>query len=217
VVLAMMTSWAMGAGALVYFILRRDHHVCPRCGEGWGQRGELALSGRVPGPETLSPRTATPAIAGESASGGWAILLFLLAAALTVGAIIGGDPEPLLFAGIAATGGVLLHRRAETQREARRAALISSLQLPVLQLAAEHGGRLTVTEVATRLGWTLPRAEKVLESLEDGYRVSSDVTDDGLIVYDFLELRHAAAESRPSLSAAPPVADPAARPPAEPR
>ena len=41
---------------------------------------------------------------------------------------------------------------------------------------------------ATRLGWTLPRAEKVLDSLEDGYRVCSEVTDDGLIVYEFREL-----------------------------
>jgi hypothetical protein len=32
------------------------------------------------------------------------------------------------------------------------------------------------------------RAEKVLQSLDDGMRVNSEVTDEGVIVYDFLEL-----------------------------
>jgi hypothetical protein len=32
------------------------------------------------------------------------------------------------------------------------------------------------------------RAEKVLNSLDDGWRVNSTVTDDGVIVYEFREL-----------------------------
>ena len=36
---------------------------------------------------------------------------------------------------------------------------------------------------------TLRRAEKVLQSLDDGLRVNSEVTDEGVIVYDFLELK----------------------------
>lgn len=216
VLAAMFTSWAMGAGAVVYYLLRRDHRVCPRCGESWGPRGERGL---VPAHAT-APQ-ATPGVAAasfaESSRAGWSIVLFLLAAILAVGAIVGGDPAPLLLAGIAAGGGLLLHRKAETEREARRAALISSLQLPVLQLASERGGRLTVTEVAAQLGWTLPRAEKVLESLEDGYRVSSDVTDEGLIVYDFRELRRSALETGTRLSSGARVTGPPPRPPIDPR
>ena len=83
----------------------------------------------------------------------------------------------------------MLRDAANRERQARRAALISSLQLPVLRLAAECEGRLTVSEVATGLGWTMRRAEKVLQSLEDGLRVESEVTDEGVIVYDFRELR----------------------------
>jgi hypothetical protein len=218
VLAAMFTSFAMGAGAVIYFILRRDHRVCPRCGEGWGARAEYALASAPVGVPVESPAHAPPAPSfAESSRGGWSMILFFLAAILTVGAIVGGQPGPLLVAAIAAAGGVLLHRKAETEREQRRAALLSSLQLPVLQLAAERGGRLTVTEVATQLGWTLPRAEKVLNSLEDGYRVSSDVTDDGLIVYEFLELRYAPPDGRAPLSAGTPAAAPTARPPAEPR
>ncbi|HEV2733455.1 MAG TPA: hypothetical protein VGV85_01415, partial [Longimicrobiaceae bacterium] len=79
---------------------------------------------------------------------------------------------------------------ARKEREARRAALLSNLQMPVLALAAERRGRLTVTETAAALGWPLPRAEKVLDSLEDGLRVNSEVTDEGVIVYEFRELAH---------------------------
>src|SRR5690606_18083082 len=43
VVATMFTSWAMGAGGLVYFLLRREHRVCPRCGEGWGRRNSYPL------------------------------------------------------------------------------------------------------------------------------------------------------------------------------
>jgi hypothetical protein len=91
-------------------------------------------------------------------------------------------------AGIAAIGGLLLYQAADGERQRRRAALISALQLPVLRLASQRGGRLTVTEVAAELGWTLPRAEKVLRSLDDGVRVDSEVTDEGVIVYQFREL-----------------------------
>ena len=194
VVAAMFTSWAMGAGAVIYYVLRKDHRVCPRCGEGWGQRGELAASAAGLPAEPSHPQPVAAGSFADSSRGGFSILLFLLAAILATAGIVNGRPGPLLLAAIAAGAGLLLHRHAENQREARRAALISSLQLPVLKLAADHGGRLTVTEVATRLGWTLPRAEKVLESLEDGYRVSSEVTDEGLIVYEFRELMHAQPE-----------------------
>ena len=116
--------------------------------------------------------------------------MVLAAILMTVG-IAELEAVPALFGALAGGGAFMLHRTARAQREARRAALLSQLQLPVLKFAAERGGRLTVTEVAAHLGWTLPRAEKVLESLEDGYRVSSDVTNEGVIVYEFLELMHA--------------------------
>jgi hypothetical protein len=85
-------------------------------------------------------------------------------------------------------GGYALHRVASRASEVRRQALIASLQTPVLKLAAERGGKLTVTDVAAYLNWPLHRAEKILNSLDDGWRVSSDITDDGVIVYEFREL-----------------------------
>lgn len=183
--LTLFTAGAMGAGGLIYYVVRRDHRVCPRCGHGWGKFGELALVRPNHSPDHPA---AMPSGWGEAYRQGWAMALFVLAAILTVIGVVATEAGPLVAAGLAAAGGLVLQRTADREREKRRAALISSLQLPVLQLAAERGGRLTVTEVAASLGWTLPRAEKVLQSLDDDVRVSSEVTDEGVIVYQFREL-----------------------------
>jgi len=96
---------------------------------------------------------------------------------------------PVLFGALFGGGAGMMLKGVKSDREKRRDAIIQSLQLPVLQLAARKAGRLTVTEVATEMGWPMARAEKVLNSLDDGMRVMSDITDEGVIVYDFLEIR----------------------------
>jgi hypothetical protein len=95
---------------------------------------------------------------------------------------------PFFIASVAGTAGIALYHAASVDRQKRREALLSALQLPVLQLAGRKRGQLTVTEVAAELGWTMRRAEKVLQSMDDGLRVTSDVTDEGVIVYNFPEL-----------------------------
>lgn len=117
-------------------------------------------------------------------------MLLVVAAFLMIFGIAEAELLTVLLGALAGGGAWVLHRSARAEREARRVALLSSLQLPVLKLARRRDGRLTVTEVAAELGWTLPRAEKVLESLNDGYRVSSEVTNEGVIVYEFLELKY---------------------------
>ncbi|MEX2570528.1 MAG: hypothetical protein WD737_04430 [Gemmatimonadota bacterium] len=115
-------------------------------------------------------------------------MLFILGAILLTVGVVELEALVFTFGVLAAAGGFLLHRTANRAREERRTALISSLQTPVLKLAAEREGRLTVTDVAANLGWPLHRAEKVLQSLDDGWRVDSEVTDEGVIVYEFREL-----------------------------
>lgn len=182
----MFTSWAMGAGGLVFYMMRRHDRICPRCNARWGRFGELAAARAAAAVEAPPAEVATST--GTPREGGWALLLFLIAAVLAIGGIVGGNPAAFAFAALAAGGGVLMHQAAQSERARRRTALLSALQLPVLRLASACGGRLTVTQVAAELGWTMPRAEKVLRSLDDGFRVTSEVTDQGLIVYEFREL-----------------------------
>lgn len=95
----------------------------------------------------------------------------------------------LAFFGIA-SGGVGLAIRWLVKRGATKAAEAARVQrqLAVLKLAEAEDGRLTVTEVAAKLGWTLRSAQAVLRALEDGVRVTTTTTDDGIMVYDFPEL-----------------------------
>ena len=75
-------------------------------------------------------------------------------------------------------------------REDRRHSIMARLQRQVLLLATEKSGTLTVTEVAASLNMSLSAAEEVLGRMDDGLRVRSDITDEGIIVYEFPELRH---------------------------
>jgi hypothetical protein len=47
-----------------------------------------------------------------------------------------------------------------------------------------------VTEVASDLNLSLPAAEKVLTSMEDGFRVRSEITKEGVLYYEFPEVLH---------------------------
>ncbi len=185
--LAMFTAGAMGVGGILYYVLRKDYEICPRCHASWGRFGERALARAESSP--LEPRSPDPAYArGGGASRGLSWMFFAVAAVLAIVGVAASALPPLLISGGAAAGGLVLWRVADRDRERRRAALLSSLQPPVLQLAARRGAQLTVSETAAELGWSLRRAEKVLQSLDDGVRVSSEVTDEGVIVYEFREL-----------------------------
>ncbi|HEV2148498.1 MAG TPA: hypothetical protein VGR37_13935 [Longimicrobiaceae bacterium] len=185
IVLGLVSAGFMGVFALIYYLSFRDHQICPRCGKDWGSQKDLALAPARGG----AVQPALPAGRG-SAANGWSIALLTVAALLLIAGIAAFELAPLLLGGAAGAGGLALQNVARREREARRAALIANLQLPVLKLASERRGRLTVTETAAALGWPLPRAEKVLNSLEDGLRVNSEVTDEGVIVYEFRELAH---------------------------
>lgn len=220
-ILALMTLPFMGAGGILYYALRYDFRVCPRCGENWGKKGARALAlrpaERSPAQMAAETEAAFPAESGAP-WGAW--VLFLFAAILAMVGIAELAAAPLAIAGLAAAGGVQLMRSGRRERESRRQALLVALQQPVLRLAGEQGGQLTVTQVATAFSWPLPRAEKVLNSLEDGLRVVSEVTDEGVIVYEFRELVHAralrSASAEPRLGpAAEPAAADATRPAAE--
>lgn len=183
----MLSAGVMGAGGLIYYLVRKDHVICVHCGHNWslvGQRGLVrARPLRVAQDEELGFE-----VKRESAKRAWSILLFVLAVMMLVTGIVELEIIPIFFGIAAGAGGLMLRRAANQEREERRAALIASLQGPVVRLAAERGGSLTVSDVAASLGWTMPRAEKVLHSLDDGVRVDSEVTDEGLILYHFLEL-----------------------------
>ncbi|MFL5386871.1 MAG: hypothetical protein ACJ8GN_30630 [Longimicrobiaceae bacterium] len=182
----------MGAGGLGYFLLRHNHRVCPRCGMHWGPHGLRAMTLSAAGGTTVATAGGDVALpVAGTARRGWAILLLIMAGIFLTMAFNGGGFGAFLMGLTSGGGGAMLLKSEKQERERRREAILESLQLPVLQLAGRKAGRLTVTDVATEMGWPMVRAEKVLNSLDDGLRVMSDITDEGVIVYDFVEIRAA--------------------------
>ena len=199
-----VASWCMaGLVGLAYYLLRRRRMICAQCGLGWQHA-------RIPGPgATDRPALADPvhthsvgggSIAGESLPGGGLGRRVLGGAMVLLAALMVsiGFLEPQLglvvFGSVVGAAGTSTAWWGIQARETRRRAIMDRLQRRVLLHATEQGGTLTVTEVAASLDLSLAAAEGVLDSMDDGLRVRSEVTDEGIIVYEFPELRH-----RPSL------------------
>ncbi|MEE9385935.1 MAG: NINE protein [Nannocystaceae bacterium] len=60
-----------------------------------------------------------------------------------------------------------------------------SLELRVLALARQHNGRLTTLLAATDLGVALATVEEQLDDLAANGQALMEVTDEGVVVYDF--------------------------------
>jgi hypothetical protein len=67
---------------------------------------------------------------------------------------------------------------------------MQGLQRKILKLASAKGGTHTVTQVAADLNLAIPAAEKILTSMDDDFRVRSVISEEGVIVYEFPELKH---------------------------
>jgi hypothetical protein len=78
------------------------------------------------------------------------------------------------------------HRREPNGRKVRK----MSLQDQVIQLAFRKGGLLTVTDVVAETGLTFKKAEKALNEMVDFSRVNMRVSDSGIVVYEFVEIRN---------------------------
>ena len=78
------------------------------------------------------------------------------------------------------------HRRQQRGRKLRR----MSLQDQVIQLAFRNGGLLTVTDVVAETGLSFKKAEKALNDMLDFSRVNMCVSDSGIVVYEFVEIRN---------------------------
>ena len=108
---------------------------------------------------------------------------------------VGGAIVTGVFLGLGGAGFLQWGRKALRER---RRSIVHGLNRRVLQLATERRGILTVTDVASALDLTLSAAEKVMIEMEDGVRVRSEVSEEGVIYYEFPELMHKASIGRGS-------------------
>ena len=187
--LVVVSIFTYGAGGLVYWLLRRGHRVCPNCGLSWTTGGRYPL-GPPPG-ETADPlRHESNLPSGGLKRRALGIILALIATVvLALGTVWLDAVVIVVGSAIGAAGGGAFFWGWQALRERRRA-LTHALERRVLQLASRRRGTLTVTEVAADLDLSLPAAERVLIGLDDGFRVRSEITDEGVLIYEFPEVLH---------------------------
>ena len=198
VLLAGVSFPTFGIGGLIYFAARRRNLVCPDCGLGWEKALQL---GRVEGPERPVAAAAGPPQSAGSLTGPlppsgigrrvFGIGLGVLAVMLIVAGVANGFSSGLMVTGsmFGMTGsGMFLWGWQALQN--RRRAVLQALGRRVLMLATERDGVLTVTEVAAELDLSLEAAEQLMIGMDDGFRVRSDITEEGVMYYEFPELRH---------------------------
>lgn len=183
-----LSVFTQGVGGLIYWLVKRKEFVCPNCSLKWEYAGDSgkALANRF---DPDAPDTASlPSNGIKRRLIGSALVLFasflimmglieVEAAAIAVGSVIGAAGSGTFFWGWKALN-------------ERRQALTAGLQRQILRLAGRRGGSLTVTEVASDLNLSLPAAEKALVGMDDGFRVRSEITEEGIIIYEFPEVLH---------------------------
>ncbi len=196
-----ISAFTYGIGGLVYYALRRTHEVCPSCGVGWEHAREPGAA-LVDAPQAPSlpadPAQAAPSVpqrppklppsgVGRRVFGGG---LAVLATTLITAGVATGVFEPVIVGSVSGMAGSGLFLWGWKALQRRRHAVLQALNRKVLLLATQRQGVLTVTEVAAELNLSLPMAEKIMNGMDDGLRVRSDVSDEGIIYYEFPEVRH---------------------------
>lgn len=205
--LAGLSILTYGIGGLVYYVARRGHEVCPACGVGWEHaRAETAAA--LPetadrASETADASSPVPSLASSLATGGPVRLppnglgrrivgsvLAVIATTLVTAGIAGAEFAPVFVGTIFGAAGSGTFYWGWKALQYRRQAVLRALNRKVLMLATQRDGVLTVTEVAAELNLSLPAAEKLMNGMDDGLRVRSDISKEGIIFYEFPEVRH---------------------------
>jgi hypothetical protein len=100
----------------------------------------------------------------------------------------------LITVGLPAAGGILLMNPRlirGKQLAARREQLRQqTFESEILRLAAQRGGRLTVVELMTEFAIPQEQANALLESLVVRELADIEITDSGVVVYAFHDVRH---------------------------
>jgi hypothetical protein len=124
-----------------------------------------------------------------------AVALFMLMGFFNSGVEGGAAIAALaLVVGLPAAGSALLIRSHFQDRNrlcSRKAQLRrQTIESEILRLAGLSGGRLTAVEVATQLTMTPEGAKEALDGLALRSQADYEITDEGIIVYSFHDVRH---------------------------
>ncbi len=103
-------------------------------------------------------------------------------AALLITVVLPAAGGLALLAGHVRGRGRLTRRKEELRRQ--------TIESEILRLAARHSGRVTAVEVASDLAISPEAAKGALDALAEREVADIEITDSGLIVYTFRDVRH---------------------------
>ena len=187
-----------GVGGLIYYAAYRRNLVCPSCGLGWEKsiRSGGLQQREEPPPAAVRPHRGSASVTGPLPPSGigrrvLGVGLGVLAILMIVSGLADGFvPELVVTGSMFGMGGSGMFLWGWQALQGRRRAVLQALGRKVLHLATRTGGVVTVTEVAAELDLSLEAAEKLMIGMDDGFRIRSDITEEGVIYYEFPELRH---------------------------
>jgi hypothetical protein len=186
-----VSLFTYGIGGVIYWAARRRHLICPRCGLGWEHASTaLAAAGSEPERHMMESHPDEP-LPSNGIKRRVLGVGMLLGATLTILLGIFNFVMPAVAVGsvLGAAGSSMFYWGWKALRD-RQAAIMQGLQRKILKLADMNGGTLTVTQVAADMNLSLPVAENLLTEMDDGFRVRSEISPEGVIYYEFPELRH---------------------------
>jgi hypothetical protein len=163
--------------------------VCDACG------ADRTPPGARPPPASLAPARTSAGLAslGSAAWKTTSVLAMGLGALAVVAGIGLSGPAGIaiaIFGGLFGVGvGGVLWARGARSASAAKATLDASMEHAILDLAEKRGGRLLATDVARTLRLSLAEADRALTAMADGTRVAVEVGEDGIVTYDFREIR----------------------------
>lgn len=192
-----VSVFTYGIGGLIYYASRRAYRVCPGCGfgwehsrkpedeDGWGPPARVPAGRGRPAPPPDAPLP--PSGIGRRVFGG---ALAVVATVMITAGLATGVYAPVVAGSLFGMGGSGMFLWGWKALQERRQSVIQTLNRKVLRLATERSGILTVTDVAASLNLTLPAAEKIMIGMDDGFRVRSDISREGVLFYEFPEVMH---------------------------
>lgn len=187
-----VSLFTYGFGGLIYWAARRKHLICPRCGLGW-EHASRALAVTGPEPERMMMMEAQPAEPLPGAGLKRRVLgvgMVLLASLMVLIGFVEWEMAAVAVGSVIGAGGSGMFYWGWQGLQDRRKALMQGLERKILKLAGMRGGRLTVTEVAADMNLSLATADKILTSMDDGFRIRSEISKEGVLYYEFPELVH---------------------------
>ena len=116
--------------------------------------------------------------------------MVLFASFMVLIGFVESEMAMVAFGSVLGGGGSLTFYWGWNGLQHRRDVIMQGIQRKILKLASVRGGTLTVTEVAADLNLALPAADKILTSMDDGFRVRSDISNEGVLFYEFPEILH---------------------------